>query len=162
MAALTSRAPQGAKEVAPMGTSKELRFGPDHAKESIMRRLIILVSVVLAMGVGASAYAGDYHSGAALVCTDCHAAHASQAHTYSGSGTVFPPVSASGPFPNLLREEETKMCLACHDGQAFAPDVFGSSATNTRRQAGGLNAKAGTIANDVGYDEIDEIGRAHV
>lgn len=120
-----------------------------------MRRLFILVSVVLAMGVGASAHAGDFHSGASLVCTDCHAAHASQAHTYSGSGTLFPPVSTSGPFPNLLREEETKMCLACHDGQAFAPDVFGASATNTRRQAGGLNAKTGTIPNDVGYEEID-------
>jgi hypothetical protein len=120
-----------------------------------MRRLMILLTVVLTMGIGASVHAGDFHSGASLVCSDCHVAHASQSHTYSGSGTVFPPVSADGPFPDLLREEEVKMCLSCHDGQSFAPDVFGSSATNSRRMAGGLNAKTGTIANDAGYAETN-------
>jgi Doubled CXXCH motif (Paired_CXXCH_1) len=48
-----------------------------------------------------------------------------------------------------------KMCLACHDGQSIAPDVFGASGSNNRRMAGGLNAKTGTIANDVGYAETD-------
>ncbi len=120
-----------------------------------MRRLIILFSVVLTMGIGASVQAGDFHTGASLVCSDCHVAHYSQSHSYSGSGSVFPPLGAGGPFTNLLRDEEVKMCLACHDGQSFAPDVFGASATNTRRMAGGLNAKAGTIPNDLGYAEID-------
>ena len=120
-----------------------------------MRRLIILFSVFLTMGIGASVQAGDFHTGASLVCSDCHVAHYSQSHTFTGSGTVFPPLGAGGPFTNLLRDEEVKMCLACHDGQSFAPDVFGASATNTRRMAGGLNAKAGTIANDLGYAEID-------
>ncbi len=120
-----------------------------------MRRLMILFSVVLTMGIGASVQAGDFHTGASLVCSDCHVAHYSQAHSYTGSGTVFPPLGAGGPFPDLLRDEEVKMCLACHDGQSFAPDVFGASATNPRRMAGALNAKAGTIANDLGYDEID-------
>lgn len=120
-----------------------------------MRRLIILFSVFLTMGIGASVQAGDFHTGASLVCSDCHVAHYSQSHTYTGSGTVFPPLGAGGPFTNLLRDEEVKMCLACHDGQSFAPDVFGASATSTRRMAGGLNAKAGTIANDLGYAEID-------
>ena len=120
-----------------------------------MRRLIILFSVFLTMGIGASVQAGDFHTGASLVCSDCHVAHYSQSHTFTGSGTVFPPLGAGGPFANLLRDEEVKMCLACHDGQSFAPDVFGASATNTRRMAGGLNAKAGTIANDLGYAEIN-------
>lgn len=120
-----------------------------------MRRLMILFSVVLTMGIGASVQAGDFHTGTSLVCSDCHIAHYSQSHTYSGSGTVFPPLGAGGPFPDLLRDEEVKMCLACHDGQTFAPDVFGASGSNTRRQAGALNAKTGTIPNDLGYDEID-------
>lgn len=120
-----------------------------------MRRLMILFSIVLTMGIGASVQAGDFHTGASLVCSDCHVAHFSQSHSYTGSGTVFPPLGASGPNANLLRDEEVKLCLACHDGQSFAPDVFGSSATNTRRIAGGLNAKAGTIPNDASYEEID-------
>lgn len=120
-----------------------------------MRRLIILFSVVLTMGIGASVQAGDFHTGASLVCSDCHVAHYSQSHSYTGSGSVFPPLGAGGPFPDLLRDEEVKMCLACHDGQSFAPDVFGTSATNTRRMAGGLNAKAGTLPNDAGFAEID-------
>lgn len=120
-----------------------------------MRRLMILVSVVLTMGIGASARAGDFHTGASLVCSDCHVAHSSQSHTYTGSGSVFPPIGTAGPYPDLLRDEETKLCLACHDGQSFAPDVFGASATNQRRLAGALNAKAGTIPNDLGYEEID-------
>lgn len=120
-----------------------------------MRRLMILFSVVLTMGIGASVQAGDFHTGASLVCSDCHVAHYSQSHTWSGSGTVFPPLGTGGPFPDLLRDEEVKMCLACHDGQSFAPDVFGASATNTVRLAGGLNAKTGTIPNDIGYAEID-------
>ncbi len=121
-----------------------------------MRRLIVLLTVVLTMGVGASALAGDFHVGTNLVCSDCHIAHYSQTHSYSGSGTVFPPLGAGGPFTNLLRDEEVKMCLACHDGQSWAPDVFGASATNNRRLAGGLNAAAGHgLTNDAGYDEID-------
>ncbi len=120
-----------------------------------MRRLIILFSVVLAMGFGASVQAGDFHTGTSLVCSDCHVAHYSQSHSYSGSGTVFPPLGAGGPFTNLLRDEEVKMCLACHDGQNFAPDVFGTSSSNNRRQAGGLNAKTGTIINDAGFAEIN-------
>jgi hypothetical protein len=120
-----------------------------------MRRLIICFSVLLAVGIGVSVQAGDFHVGASLVCSDCHIAHYSQSHTYTGSGTVFPPLGTGGPFPDLLRNEEVKMCLACHDGQSWAPDVFGGSATNTRRQAGGLNALAGTIPNEASYDEID-------
>lgn len=120
-----------------------------------MRRLIICFSVLLAVGIGVSVQAGDFHVGTSLVCSDCHVAHYSQSHTYTGSGTVFPPLGTGGPFNSLLRNEEVKMCLACHDGQSWAPDVFGGSATNTRRQAGGLNALSGTIANEAGYDEID-------
>lgn len=120
-----------------------------------MRRLIVLFSVAIAMGIGASVQAGDFHTGASLVCSDCHVAHYSQSHSYSGSGTVFPPLGATGPNEDLLRAEQVDMCLACHNGQSFAPDVFGASATNDRRLAGGLNALAGTVPNEAGYEEID-------
>ena len=120
-----------------------------------MKRLIVLLPGMLLLGIAAVALAGDFHTGANLVCSDCHVAHYSQSHNYSGTGTVFPPLGPGGPHANLLRDEEVNMCLACHDNQSWAPDVFGASATNNRRLAGGLNALAGTIPNESGYDETD-------
>jgi hypothetical protein len=120
-----------------------------------MKRLVVLLPAVLVMGIAAVALAGDFHTGTSLVCSDCHVAHFSQSHTYTGTGTVFPPFGPGGPQTNLLRDEEVNLCLACHNGQSWAPDVFGASATNNRRLAGGLNALAGTVPNESGYDEID-------
>jgi len=120
-----------------------------------MKRLFAFLAVACLLGMATVVSAGDFHRGLTLVCSDCHISHYSQSHTMTGgpAASVFPPLGPGGPFNDLLRDEEVKMCLACHDGQSWAPDVFGASATETRRLAGGLNAKAGTITNETGYAE---------
>lgn len=120
----------------------------------LMKRFAILVAGCL-LAFAATASAGDYHTGASLVCSDCHVAHYSQSHNYSGSAFPFVPLGAGGPFTYLLRNEVNELCLTCHDGVAWAPDVFGASAFNTNRLAGGLNAASGHRANDTGYDDTD-------
>jgi Doubled CXXCH motif (Paired_CXXCH_1) len=121
-----------------------------------MKRLTLLLTGVMMVGVVALAAAGDFHVGTTLICSDCHVAHYSQSHGYSVGG-LFTPLGAGGPFNNLLRDDENKVCLACHNGQSFAPDVFGANGgTQYVREAGGLNAAAGNgLSNDVGYDETN-------
>ena len=87
---------------------------------------------------------GEYHSGSTLVCYDCHTMHYSQQHQYDGSqGAGLPPL-AGGPNTYLLRADGLNaLCLACHDGQSFAPDVLGVNANSYVRQAGALNDQAG-------------------
>jgi len=120
-----------------------------------MKRLAILVAVCLVAAFATTATAGDYHTGTSLVCSDCHIAHYSQTHNYSGSTFPFIPLGPAGPYTYLLRNEVNELCLTCHDGNAFAPDVFGASAYNTNRNAGGLNAASGHRPNDLGYDDTD-------
>ena len=121
-----------------------------------MKRLIVIP--LLLAGMATVAMAGDYHRQLTLVCSDCHIMHYSQSHGYTPGGSVFPVPEAGGPFAALLRAEDVnKTCLACHNGQSWAPDVFGDNIlAGTNRLAGGLNAKSGHgLANDAGYDEID-------
>lgn len=121
-----------------------------------MKRLIVLLPVLLLVGLAPVAMAGDYHNGLTLNCSECHIAHYSQSHSYTGTGTVFPPLGTGGPYTYLLRDDESKMCLACHNGQTWAPDVFGANAGAFNRLGGALNAHAGHgLSNDAGYDEID-------
>jgi hypothetical protein len=119
---------------------------------------VLLSAVVLIAVWPASAWAGDYHTGTSLVCSDCHVAHYSQGHALTPGG-VFAPLGTTGPYADLLRDDANRVCLACHEGTTFAPDVFGQNGgTAMVRQAGGLNAAAGNpggLANDPGYDEID-------
>ena len=42
-------------------------------------------------------------------------------------------LGAGGPFNNLLRAEPNTLCLACHDGQDWAPDVYGANIGAVRR-----------------------------
>lgn len=121
-----------------------------------MKRLALLPLLLLAV-VATSAMAGDYHRQTTLVCSDCHIMHYSQQHGYTPGGSVFPVLEAGGPFKGLLRASDVnKTCLACHNGQSWAPDVFGDNIlANTTRLAGALNSKAGHLANDAGFDEID-------
>jgi hypothetical protein len=120
-----------------------------------MKRLIVLLPVLLLAGVASMAMAGDFHYNTSLVCSDCHVMHYSQSHGYTVGGSVFPPLGPSGPYDYLLRNEQNVMCLACHNGQSWAPDVFGENITGTTRLAGGLNADPAHMANDGGYDPID-------
>jgi hypothetical protein len=103
-----------------------------------------------------AASAGDYHVGTSLVCSDCHVAHYSQSHGYTTGGLTI-PLGGAGPSTYLLRNEVNDLCLTCHDGQTFAPDVVGEdvSGPHSTRNAGGLNAAAGHRSNDPGYDAID-------
>jgi hypothetical protein len=121
-----------------------------------MKRLILILAALIVAGAASVAVAGDFHTGASLICSDCHTAHASQSHGMTPGGPVF-PLGAGGPFNNLLKDDEVNLCLTCHNNQSFAPDVFGQNGgTAGLRQAGGLNASAGHgLTNDPGYDEID-------
>jgi hypothetical protein len=121
-----------------------------------MKRLSVLLTGLYLAGAVTIAAAGDFHVGASLNCSDCHVAHSSQSHGYSTTG-LFTPIGTGGPFTNLLRDEEVKLCLSCHNNQSFAPDVFGANGgTAGLRQAGGLNALDGHgLTNDPGFDDIN-------
>ena len=99
--------------------------------------------------------AGDFHLYGSLVCSDCHVMHYSEAHSMAGGppSTVV-PLGGGGPFPKLLRQDESQLCLACHDGRTDAPDVLGANSTGTYvRVAGALNrvGDAGTYAEGNGH-----------
>jgi hypothetical protein len=51
-------------------------------------------------------------------------------------------LSASGPNMRLLKAPANELCLSCHDGQTFAPDVLGlntNASPSQGRSAGALN-----------------------
>lgn len=85
--------------------------------------------------------AGDYHTKEdnTLLCNQCHTMHYSEQHTYEGLPTGSGEVPLTGgPNVNLLRQPKTELCLACHDGQTFAPDVVGANTNTYTRGAGPL------------------------
>jgi hypothetical protein len=95
--------------------------------------------------------AGEWHTGQSNLCADCHTMHNSMAHTWTGTGavTVGTPsadgnwVGPVGPGGNYLlkAQDPNELCLECHDGKAFAPDVLGANSAGgaTNRSAGYLN-----------------------
>jgi hypothetical protein len=109
-----------------------------------MKRLII--ASLFLLGLFAVAMAGDYHFGTTLICSDCHVMHHSQQHGYNQEGGGIVPPMGSAPESYLLRDEVNKLCLNCHDGQGWAPDVYGNNSTANTRQAGALN-KEGISGN---------------
>ena len=99
-------------------------------------------------GIAGDLYA--YHVGATLLCSDCHSIHFSQQHGFDGSAvaTTGAPdgnwLGTVGPNNYLLKAaSSTELCLACHDGKTFAPDVI----TN---DANGLVLRAAGFFEDVG------------
>ncbi|RMF94830.1 MAG: hypothetical protein D6734_06830 [Candidatus Schekmanbacteria bacterium] len=108
-----------------------------------MKRLIVLLlSVMLVIGLGAVVYAGDYHDGASLVCNQCHTMHASTAHDYGSTSGGY----SYTPAEHLLKAggSTNDLCLSCHDN-GVGPDVMGTNDTgSTQRSAGALNKVGGT------------------
>jgi doubled CXXCH motif protein len=120
-----------------------------------MNRLVIVAIVGALCAFATPAVAGDWHSGATLVCSDCHVMHGSQEHAYS-TGGLFVSVGPNAPYEYLLRNETNDLCMSCHDNQSFAPDVFGANGgVAMNRRGGALNADPTHRANDPGYDEMD-------
>lgn len=108
------------------------------------RATVMLVALVLALGWPQLVRGGEYHVGATLLCYDCHTMHFSMQHGFDGgtvSSTAAPDgdwLGSSGPNPTLLKAPTSQVCLACHDGQTFAPDVRGANTGSHVRQAGAL------------------------
>jgi hypothetical protein len=107
-------------------------------------RVLAVLAALAITALAAPAFAGDYHLGVDLVCSDCHVMHYSQSHGYNANGSgIYVAPGAGGPFEFLLRDDVNELCMGCHDGQAFAPDVFESHAAGYARQAGALNEEGG-------------------
>src|SRR5512140_3186155 len=105
-----------------------------------MKKLIIFAFAITALVAG-SAFAGDYHTGSTLYCNECHVMHGQQPlHAYD-STTSTPGTVIGAPHEYLLRQEVNDLCLSCHDGKTFAPDVMMADANSTTggRLAGALN-----------------------
>lgn len=114
------------------------------------------VTLALVMLLASGGSTGEYHSGANLICYDCHTMHFSMQHGWLGGtvGTGRPPaggvsgdyLGATGPNPTLLKMEANQLCLSCHDGSSAAPDVLGlnfNAAPSQGRSAGALNQIGG-------------------
>ena len=75
-----------------------------------------------------------------------------------GHGFIINP-GAGGPFEHLLRDEVNNLCLSCHDGGGFAPDVLGAAgAAGTVRLGGYLNRLGveGLAATGHTLDSLEE------
>jgi len=109
------------------------------------KTILIYAGVLLALAAMASvSAAGDFHHGSTLICSDCHVMHYSQSHGYNADGTgSTTPLGAGGPFEFLLRNDINDLCLSCHNGQSWAPDVLEAHGNGYVRQAGALNEVGG-------------------
>ncbi|MEW6050975.1 MAG: hypothetical protein AB1644_07945 [Candidatus Zixiibacteriota bacterium] len=89
------------------------------------------------------AMAGDYHKGSTLACEECHVMHYSTSHGYNANGGgITTPLGTAGPYEYLLRNDINDLCLSCHDGSSFAPDVLtanGGVVPTSGRLGGALN-----------------------
>lgn len=129
-----------------------------------MKHGLVKAAAILApLAFTGQVMAGDYHSGATLICSQCHVMHYSQSHGYNADGSGFyGDLGAAGPFHALLRDEVNNLCLSCHDNTGFAPDVLGSANTGNGstdiRLAGYLNRLGveGQPATGHTLDTLDE------
>jgi hypothetical protein len=125
-------------------------------------RILVLAAAALAVLV-APTFAGEYHASELNVCYDCHTMHYSMQHEWeSETGPIVPGgvatggnwLGAGGPYHYLLKADANLICLQCHDGQSFAPDVYGDNANPTYvRSAGALNGTPGTYTPGTDYED---------
>jgi cytochrome c553 len=109
-----------------------------------MRNVLWAALAATPLILAGSAAAGDYHKDGTLYCSQCHVMHFSQSHGYNANGSGFYlGLMGSTPHHFLLRGEVNDLCLACHDNNGIAPDVYGASNTGNGptdvRMAGYLN-----------------------
>lgn len=95
-----------------------------------------------------------YHNGATVVCSDCHTVHASQSHLYD-DGNPRPGETApynGTPNPRLLKgPDPLDLCLSCHDGRTYAPDVVGADANGLADRSAGYFGEP-EVTNASGHD----------
>ena len=119
---------------------------------------IMIFAAAVVIASASSGAPGDYHVSGTLLCYDCHTMHFSMQHGWDGgavSGTFQTGgswLSANGPNHFLLKDTANNLCLGCHNGQSFAPDVVGANGGlgTAVREAGALNQIGGAGA---GYEE---------
>ncbi|HEY6097823.1 MAG TPA: cytochrome c3 family protein [Anaeromyxobacter sp.] len=94
-----------------------------------------------------------YHTGATLICSDCHVMHASEQHALDGTMTrdVWPLPWAGAPNRTLLRRPSpNELCVACHDGIPGVPDVIGADVNQLPERSAGELAGLG-VPNPRGH-----------
>src|SRR5512138_3734046 len=121
-----------------------------------MKRLVLMVAIAAAFAF--PVMAGEWHSGGNNLCTDCHTMHFSMQHNWDGTTPVPTTgaangnwLGATGPNAFLLKAPANQLCLSCHDGQTFAPDVLGTN-TNAAPTAGRSAGAVNTAALGAPYD----------
>lgn len=155
--------PATAQAGMPAGTKVHL---PTASSSSTVRPMVAAATAgeapALPSGVLiAASIAGDtggYHYGSSLLCSDCHAAHFSMAHGFDGGGVASGGapdgnwLGAVGPNWKLLKSpSSTELCLECHDGKSFAPDVLGADSNGLAQRSAGSFAALETT-NFMGHD----------
>jgi hypothetical protein len=115
-----------------------------------MTRISLALAAAASVAFASSAMAGDYHKDGTLQCAQCHVMHFSQSHGYGtgGSGFILTPIGTS-PHHYLLRGEINDLCLACHDNNIIAPDVYGAANTGN----GSSDVRLAGYLNRVGESE---------
>ncbi len=124
------------------------------------KAVCLLGAVALVVCAAFVATAGDFHNGTSLTCSDCHVMHYSQSHGYnSDGGGTYTALGSAGPYHYLLRNDINSLCLTCHDGTGFAPDVLGANSNVYVRQAGALN-RLGVIGQPATGHTLDTTDEA--
>jgi cytochrome c553 len=101
--------------------------------------LIGALALAVVLFTGTPAAAGDYHKGATLHCAECHVMHASQSHGYNADGSGWFVPLGGQPYEYLLRNSINELCLTCHNGSTYAPDVLEANIISGVRLGGALN-----------------------
>ena len=116
------------------------------------------IGALIAVTFATGAFAGDYHNGGGLVCSDCHIIHASK------DGTLY---NGGNGNPGLLKVASgNDLCLSCHDGTdttapdevatgtAAAPnDTLGTAYASVYKNAAGFfQSNLTTTATNYGHD----------
>ncbi len=123
---------------------------------------ILTLGVMLGVPGGDGLTPGDYHTGATLICSDCHVMHGQQSHGYNPDGSGFYFVGSGGPYEYLLRDEPNNLCLSCHDNNIVAPDVLDVNTgmdPNDIRLAGFLN-REGVVGQPATGHTLDTLATA--